>query len=122
LLPVLEFKKLKFMKYSIDEIIAAAEQELEAWKCEGEKKRTDFDYEKLGFVRAVAKRLSDSSQNSGKPLVSGSLPLSKYEVRTADNGDECIMLKDFNVRIATFGKGTKQDAIAINKLLGGNDR
>lgn len=53
--------------------------------------------------------------------VSGSLP-PKYEVRTADNGDECIMLKGYNVRVATFSKGTKQDAIAINRLLGGNDR
>lgn len=63
------------MTFTIDELFAAAEQELAAWKSEGEKLRTDFDYEKLGFLRAVAERLPSVSQNSGKPYVSGSLPL-----------------------------------------------
>lgn len=61
-------------------------------------------------------------KNGAKPIVSGSFPPSKYEVRNAENGDECIMAKEYNVRIATFSKGTKSDAILIGKLLGGNDR
>lgn len=44
----------------------------------------------------------------------------KYEVRNAPNGDLCIMLKNFNARIATFSKGTNIDAEAINKLLAGH--
>lgn len=62
------------MTFTIDGLFAAAEQELAACKGEGDKLRTDFDYEKLGFLRAVAERLQSVSQNSGKPLVSGSLP------------------------------------------------
>lgn len=62
------------MTYTIDELFTAAEQEIAAWKSEGDKPRTDNDYMYLGFLRAVANRLPRVSQNSGKPIVSGSLP------------------------------------------------
>lgn len=77
---------------------------------------------KNGFVsfEAIETAVEEysSASNGAKPIVSGSLP-PKYEVRNASNGDECIMLKDFNVRIATFSKGTSVDAYEINRLLGG---
>lgn len=45
----------------------------------------------------------------------------KYEVRKAKNGDLCIMTKEYNVRIATFSKGTNTDADIIAKLLSGEE-
>ena len=42
---------------------------------------------------------------------------SGYEVRKAKNNDLCIMLKKFNIRIATFSKGREIDAEVINKIL-----
>ena len=44
----------------------------------------------------------------------------KYEVRTAPNGDLCIMSTAYEVRIATFSKGTSVDAENIKKLLSKN--
>ncbi len=40
-----------------------------------------------------------------------------YEVRKSSNGDTCIMLREYNVRIATFERGCEVDADNISKLL-----
>ncbi len=45
------------MKFTIDEFIAAAEKEVAEWKQPSDKPRTDFDYEHLGFVNKVGKRM-----------------------------------------------------------------
>jgi len=65
----------------------------------------------------IVKAMDQFADEKLQEQKNGLLPTSRYEVRIASNGDECIMLKDLNVRIATFSKGTKQDAIAINKLI-----
>lgn len=40
-----------------------------------------------------------------------------YEVRKSTNGDMCIMLKKFNIRIATFSKVSQADIDNIAELL-----
>ncbi|TAN17215.1 MAG: hypothetical protein EPN37_07110 [Chitinophagaceae bacterium] len=64
------------MTFTINELISAAERELDSWKLDGEKQRTDSDYEKMGFVHAVAMRLQTSKPVSSKmPSTSGGFGL-----------------------------------------------
>lgn len=71
----LEFKKLKTMLYSKDEIIAAVRQELaDANKQLGIADGfTDEDYKYLGLIAAAWERLPARKLNDGNPIVSGAV-------------------------------------------------
>jgi hypothetical protein len=50
-------------KYTVKEIIAAAEMELKKWKVDSDK-WTNFDWEKMGFINAVIEQLKKTTIHS----------------------------------------------------------
>lgn len=101
------------MRYSKDEILTAAKQEVEAWKSEDEPKRTDWDYEKLGFVQSVVARMETNSKNKVTPLLAVRCPLVEIaaECRKYVKCDTARISKplDKMFLIIGFNRNTKDD-------------
>lgn len=118
------------MKFTVDEFVAAAEQELHAWKLASEPPRTDFDYEHLGFIAAVGRRMlanvdkpkqqfivAEISKSWTKDTPVANLLSHTFEAVINVNWQRGYALKEWKVSAANNGAVLTETIIAIFILI-----